>query len=321
MAAQKSSSKQLIVDSDEESAALAADSPALSTMAWNRCPLWVEYALAKALRSKKSTVLMELVDRVKAIPEGEAALIVTFKDERREIGKGFTQYTALIKAALGSSGIDTEACLPDGRSRLRFITWGMHLGVCGFSYCKHLFAVGVTRRQSLDIAAAITGQNADLNTRYASDLEEVSRVELSEMFHHLVQFAGRGSCRNTIDGRAEAMQLTVICNDTFPGEMWQTAMPGVVVSEGRSDFDTKFARTNATADAIRRGFTVVRTIESYVSTRTLKALAGCTAMPSNKFSEALFKVRQKGIEGWTYEKARRGFTRLARDTPCPFPVI
>jgi hypothetical protein len=41
---EKSSSRKLIVDTPEDSAAVAADSPALSTMVWNHCPSWVEYA-------------------------------------------------------------------------------------------------------------------------------------------------------------------------------------------------------------------------------------------------------------------------------------
>jgi hypothetical protein len=44
------------MDTSEESAAVAAESPALSTMPWNHCPLWVEYALVqirKRLRCKR----------------------------------------------------------------------------------------------------------------------------------------------------------------------------------------------------------------------------------------------------------------------------
>jgi hypothetical protein len=186
---------------------------------------------------------------------------------------------------------------------------GQHLGVCNFSYCKHLFAVGVTRRQSLDIASAIAGQNADLNTRYASDLEEVSQVELSEMFHHLTQFAGRGSCRNTVDGKAEAMQLTVICNDVFPAELWQAAMPGVVVHEARSKHATKYRRASATVEAILKAFAEVRPSDEYVSARTIKALAGLSDMHPARFTEALAKVRKQGVDGWTYQKERRGFVR------------
>ena len=132
-------------------------------------------SLFEALGSKKSTVMLELIDRIKVIPQDEAALICTFKDERRESGRGVAQYTSLIRSALYSAGINPEECLPDGGQRFCFITWGQHLGVCEFSYCKHLFAIGVTRRRSLDIASAITGQNADLNSTHASDLEEAPR--------------------------------------------------------------------------------------------------------------------------------------------------
>jgi hypothetical protein len=266
-------------------------------------------SLASALRSRKSVVLQELVERVKAIPAGEAALLVTFKDEPKDKGRGDNRYVALLMSALRKAGVDVDSLLPDGRRRFEFITWGRHLGVCGFSYCKHLFAVGVTRRQELDIASAIAGQNDDLNSRFADDLEEVSRVELSEMFHHLMQFAGRGSCRNTVDGRAEAMQLTVICNDVFPAELWQAAMPGVVVHEARSKHATRYHRSTATAEAILKAFTEVRPSDDYVSARTIKALAGLSDMRAHKFSEALAKVRKQGVKGWAYMKERRGFVR------------
>ena len=45
----------LIMDSSEESAAVAADSPALSTMVWNHCPLWVEYARELKFSSNNSS--------------------------------------------------------------------------------------------------------------------------------------------------------------------------------------------------------------------------------------------------------------------------
>jgi hypothetical protein len=44
MPTEKSSSPKLIVDSREESAAVAADSRALFTMVWNHCPRSLEYA-------------------------------------------------------------------------------------------------------------------------------------------------------------------------------------------------------------------------------------------------------------------------------------
>jgi CxxC motif-containing protein len=39
--------QELIVDTCEESAAVAAESQALSTMAWNHCPRSMEYAKYK----------------------------------------------------------------------------------------------------------------------------------------------------------------------------------------------------------------------------------------------------------------------------------
>jgi hypothetical protein len=111
------------------------------------------------------------------------------------------------------------------------------------------------------------------------------------------------------------MSLTVICNDTFSPEIWQAALPGVLVSEARSKHASKYQRTNDTANAIESAFASVRHSDDYVSAKTLKGLAGLSHMKANRFAEALMKARQQGIPGWFYTKERRGFTR------CPFPPL
>jgi hypothetical protein len=46
---EKSPSRKLIVDTRTESVSSAADSQALSTMAWNHCPRSLEYAATRQL--------------------------------------------------------------------------------------------------------------------------------------------------------------------------------------------------------------------------------------------------------------------------------
>lgn len=202
-----------------------------------------------------------------------------------------------------------------GQNLIGVDTWGQHTGSNSYAHCTHLFALGVTRRHHLDIASAIAGQTADLNTRFAADLEEVAQVELSEMFHNLMQFAGRGSCRRTVDGKAGAMQMMVLCNDTFSAEVWQAAMPGVHVRAARSKHDTKRGRATVTQEALQKAFEKVNPADDYIASRTLKLLAGLERMDADKFSRVLAKLRKDGAEGWTYQKSRQGFVR---DSGCPF---
>ncbi len=123
------------------------------------------------------------------------------------------------------AGLNPDATLADGKARFVFLTWGRHIGISEYAYCRHALAIGVLRREGLDMAAHIAGQRSDLSAPQAANVAVVKECVVSEMFHHVIQFAGRGNCRTTTNGRAGQMSLTLFCNEPFPLSWWKKPCP------------------------------------------------------------------------------------------------
>lgn len=262
--------------------------------------------LDKQLPRYDAATVQRLLSILKGYPEGEGVILVTFKPDAREarLGKSHADY---LKRHMRRAGIDPEATLADGRPRFVFLTWGQHVGVSEYAYCRHVLCVGVLRRDVLDIASSIVGQRSDILAREAADRAEVNRVVLSEMFHNIIQAAGRGACRTTVNGAAHAMTLTLLCVETFPAEWWQEAMPGVVVTEERPGSRERAARKSDAERAVLAALDAVPMSDPKVSSRTLKLMAGLAAMHPVRYSELLAKL---DAPGW--RRDGRGFYR------CPF---
>jgi hypothetical protein len=80
--------RKLIVDTRAETAASVADSPALSTMAWNHCPRSMEYAhvsndarSAVALQASQH-VFGSTLDRIDVGPKASRRLGAGYEDHR-----------------------------------------------------------------------------------------------------------------------------------------------------------------------------------------------------------------------------------------------
>jgi hypothetical protein len=187
-----------------------------------------------------------------------------------------------------------------------FLTWGQHVGVSEYAYCKHVVCVGVLRRDTLDIASCIVGQRADLAASQASDPAEVNAVVLSEMFHNVIQAAGRGACRTTTNGAASPMTLTLFCVETFPAEWWQEAMPGVIVEEHYEGAKERAAKSRADEQAILSVLAGLPANVQRVSARTLKVLAGLQPMRADRFSRLLGTLE---LSDW--QREGRGVVRRA----------
>jgi hypothetical protein len=265
-------------------------------------------SLDKALPKKDSPTMQRLLSLIQEYPEDEGVIVVTFKPDAREerLGKSHADQ---LKRHMRRAGIDPEGTLTDGNPRFVFLTWGQHIGVSRYAYCRHVLCVGVLRRDVLDIASNIVGQRADLLAREAADPAEVNRVVLSEMFHNVIQAAGRGACRTTKDGSAEAMTLTLLCVETFPAEWWQEAMPDVAIVEEKPGAKARAAKNADTERAILNVLDALPTEQEQVSARTLKTLAGLQSLRPNRYSELLGRIH---IPGWT-----RDGQNLYR---CPFAV-
>lgn len=243
-------------------------------------------SLDKALPKKDSQTSTRLISLLGEYAPTEGIIIVTFKPDARDerLGKSHADH---LKRHMKRAGIDPESKLADGRPRFVFLTWGQHIGVSKYAYCQHVLCIGVLRRDVLDIASNIVGQRTDLLAREAADPAEVRRVIRSEMFHNVIQAAGRGSCRTTKDGAAGAMTLTLLCVETFPPEWWQEAMPGVVVTEEKPNAQARALRQSDSERAIHAALEALPLNQERVSTRVLKSLAGLQSLRPNRYSELL----------------------------------
>jgi hypothetical protein len=247
--------------------------------------------LDKELPRKASSLTKQLESVFASLPSDEGVIVITFKaNQKREERLGKTHMDH-VRRHLERIGIDHTAKLADGRDRFVFLTWGQHVGVSEYAYCKHVVCVGVLRRDTLDIASSIVGQRNDLAAIQAADPTEVHSVVLSEMFHNIVQAAGRGACRTTVNGAASPMSLTLFCSETFPVAWWQEAMPGVVVNELRSGAKERAEKAREGEQAVLSALAGLPFSDQRVSLRTLKVLAGLQSMPTNRFSELLRTIK------------------------------
>jgi len=129
------------------------------------------------------------------------------------------------------------------------------------------------------------------------------------MFHNVMQAGGRGRCRHTVDGKAQPMTLSLICNDTFPASLWQAAMPGVVVSEWRAKHATKVSMQDDRVRAVEAALGKVR-VDS-VSFKSMRPLAGLEGIHPDVYTGVLAKV---SAPGWH----RKGRSFIRTGSPAEF---
>lgn len=257
-----------------------------------------------ALTKSDSKLLREIVERVKGYPADEAILIFTHRardDDRKA-------HAEILQGAFEAAGIDTRATLLDGRPRFVWLTWGNETGISDFSYCTRVLCVGVYRRSKLDLAAQIAGQVGALEATEAGHEETVAEVLLSEIFHALLQAAGRGACRDTLDGQCRPMALDWIGIEDFPEQWWRDALPGCQLTAWEPLVLTRRVREADAVKAMRAFLERQPPSVDCVSCKTLKLGAGLAAMRPDTFSKHRNTLLAQGLKGWRYEG--RSFVRL-----------
>lgn len=186
---------------------------------------------------RNSKAIKEYVEYLKTIPSDQAVLTITYKmgslDKLRE------KFSDILEDA----GIDPKATVTVSKwndeskrmefvpmPRFQFISWGMEKAVSRYSYCQHMVALGVLRRNPLELASQVAGQREDLTTALAADRDFIRRVQASEQFYHLQQFIGRGRCREVKNGQAKPATVRLFDQADFgpwierglPGATWNT---------------------------------------------------------------------------------------------------
>lgn len=170
------------------------------------------------------------------------------------------------------------------RPRFQFISWGMEKAVSRYAYCHHMVALGVLRRNPLELASQITGQREDLSTDLASDRDFVRHVQASEQFYHLQQFIGRGRCREVDNGQAKAATVRVYDQADFapwterglPGATWDT-----VTLEKRKEPSKRRPKANTRVSEVAGliEFALASLPCEKTSVRSLKEFLGYTGCP------------------------------------------
>lgn len=197
-----------------------------------------EYGGRNTVRKLRSNSRLTrlVVEDVLAVPKNEAVLVITYKSKGR---RGPIQ---TLKDALEDAGVDLDqtiyAQLWNAQKRCMeivekpryvFLHWGQEKAVSRYSYCQNMIAVGVLRRDLLDLSSSIVAQTEDHRSELADDREFLAKVSASEQFYRLQQFIGRGSAREMLNGHAKPSRIKVYDQTDFapfieaglPGSTWE----------------------------------------------------------------------------------------------------
>lgn len=177
----------------------------------------------KAKAREASAVGREVLDIVNDNPQARAFLVFSFLPRRGQV-----DVLGELKKELASQGVDLGAKTSEGKPRFEFLTWGNQEGLNGYEHCDVVIMAGVLHRSHLDIAAAIKGQVGHLAEPTPSD--RLRQVIESEIAHVVYQGASRGSCRRTVNGKAQPMKLYLIHHNPSLKTILDRVMPGAVWS-------------------------------------------------------------------------------------------
>jgi hypothetical protein len=173
-------------------------------------------------------IVKEVVKVVRAVPQDEAVLLFVYKLQQR----GGTNYVRILLHELESAGVDINAKTTAGQDRIVVQTWGCETSLNCYSYCQHVFLVGILHRDDTELMASYFGQVNDLKA--AIDKTITIDLSRSERAHLAYQALSRGTCRlNEID-QARPMKGYVVeidpevetaISEVMPGAKWNVWKP------------------------------------------------------------------------------------------------
>ncbi|MHA7838369.1 MAG: hypothetical protein ACX98W_13020, partial [bacterium] len=163
---------------------------------------------------------------------GQSTLIFAFRERHGD------NHIEKLRRLMRAEGIDPdEKIVINGRrvDRWPTLTWGNETSLSDYAYCHHVILMGVLHRDRRQLAAAVLG--AKRNPKEPLSLELVARLERSELAHVIYQAAGRGRCRQVIDGVAESMEIWLpIQNERLISTLRRVSMPGLRVEAWKPRF-------------------------------------------------------------------------------------
>lgn len=178
---------------------------------------WERAAGKAAYRDSQSqTDLAEGVLRaLQEVPAGERMLVLTHKE-------GITDGAEIKPYANLEKNIRAKARAWGGQSaedRLSFITWGKHMASNEFGDIRHVAVVGLLQYpQAVNNAYYRAAMGASAQTKVT--IEEINKLRLGEIAHHLFQGVGRGATRRTVEGDVPPGCALWVIFSTYKNAMW-----------------------------------------------------------------------------------------------------
>lgn len=266
----------------------------------------VEASMAKE-RAEERAYCREVAAILAELPEGEAALVFTFKT--RGSGRNTVDIEAILRRDLQAAGIDLDQTVTvngEDKPRFVFLTWGNETSLSSFSYCSHVVFAGVLQRSDSDIAGAIVGQRDDYLAVVGQD--DIESVKRSEVAHCVYQAVSRSACRVVTNGYAGKTTIHLAHHDHRVVDLLRKAMPGVVVEDWKPQF-LKTERPEKVEAVTKRILAYLDSLPSEVSevsAKTVKKAIGLGDTEAMTFKRARDRVVQRvawGVKG-------RSFVRL-----------
>ncbi|MCC8405228.1 hypothetical protein LJ655_25695, partial [Paraburkholderia sp. MMS20-SJTN17] len=209
----------------------------------------------------------ELQKVIDAVPPDECVLVFTFKDARQKLIRNLRQLGVNLDAMVEIDG--------KPRRRIEVLTWGQETSRNDLLHCRHVVMAGVLRRNPLELAAALSGQQRLGESPRLHTAGALRRLNVSEMAHSVLQGMNRGACRVMDgDGQAQRMKLTILVAGAGAGELreaLQPVLPGVVWRV-REPATKSPSRTQQARRAIATFLT--ETNENRVPVRALRGAVG-----------------------------------------------
>jgi len=157
----------------------------------------------------RSTLIREQVERISRVPLGEKSLVITFARKNSGVDFKGEIETELDRSCPGWSDQIGST------NRVTVITWGEHVGMNDWRDCKHLFCVGVLRRNWAGdlMSKAWAASRGDAS---AFGLVNPLQVEANQAAQEIMQAIGRGNARATINSEAGEMTVHIPYKESFP---------------------------------------------------------------------------------------------------------
>jgi hypothetical protein len=266
----------------------------------------IEASMAKE-RADERDYCREVAAILAEVPEGEAALVFTFKTKGS--GQNVVKIEDILRRDLRAAGIDLDQTVTvNGEDKPRFVilTWGNETSLSSFSYCSYVVFAGVLQRSDSDLAGAIVGQRDDYLAMVTQD--DIETVKRSEVVHCVYQAVSRSACRVVTNGYAGKTTIHLAHHDHRVLDLLETAMPGLVVEDWKPRFlkTERPEKVEAVAKRIVAYLDSLPANVSEVSAKTIKKAIGLTDAEAMTFKRA----RDRVVQRRAWRVVGRSFVRL-----------